>query len=444
MPYQAGNRLGGESASKLGHLDVLNSLFVNEVVQQFEKPDLSEIKAPDIHWYEVDQNAVPLKYIFASDGSLQHLASTGNPKREISYVKTALLRLDPFMIEKIDPDYPHPYQLRKIMTDSAQHHATVFPMKNITIHGTEWISGLRRLIFDSFKDPQLDGEPYETLKWILYKKWFGGQKCRSPSFECPECYAENSGMEFDADTTRCSSCGSTLFITDVLGLHMEMSEEAASETLASAYMMIHETMMLFTAIRYLWNRNHKVICDTLFLKDGPLTLRGQYSKIVPNIRDFLAYAMQKGAPVHLCGQEKTGKFVDFFQGTAHLFKPLDKVDVPRFSPLSHKFIHSEVQRKREPQYPYGYRTNYGEKVLLKQSPHHLFVLNIPTGQYLDDDDKPNCKEDLIGIDRIMATIPKMISYRHESALVPIELVNGIASLSNYPSATVLKLFSGLE
>jgi len=251
-------------------------------------------------------------------------------------------------------------------------------------------------------------------------------------------------MDFDFDMSRCSSCGSTLCITAVLGLHMEMSEEAASETLASAYMMIHETMMLFTAIRYLWERNHKVLNDTLFLKDGPLTLRGQYSKIVPNIRDFLSFAVQQGILIHLCGQEKTGKFVDFFQGVAHLFKPFDKGDAPRFSPLSHRFIHSEVQRKREPQYPYGFRTNYGEKVLLKQSPHHLFVLNIPTGQYLDDDSKPDCKEDLIGIDRILATIPKMISYRHESALVPIELVNGIASLSNYPSATVLKLFSGLD
>lgn len=444
MPYQAGTRLGGELASKLGHLDVLNSAFVNEVIEQFERPDASSIEAPDIHWLEVDPSVEPLKYIFAADGSLQHLSSTGNPKREVSFVKTALIRLDPYQIEKIDPDYPHPNHLRKLMTDSAQHHATVFPVKNIRIQGAEWMYGLRQLIFDSFRDPQLAGQPYETLKWVVYQKWNCDQAQSSPSFECPECYIEIPGMPHDADQTQCPSCRSEIFVTDVIGLHMEMADDSASETLASAYMMIHETMMLFTAVRYLWEHNRKVLTETLFLKDGPLTLRGQYSKLVPNLRNFSSYAKQKDIVIHLCGQEKSGKFVDFFQGMAHLTRPLEKGDIARFSPLSHEFIHAEVQRKREPKYPYGFRTNYGEKVLLKQSPHHLFVLNIPTGQYLEDDEKPNSKGDLIGVERILATIPKMIGYRHENSLVPIELVNGIASLSNYPSATVLKLFAGLE
>ncbi|ORC37742.1 hypothetical protein B4O97_01705 [Marispirochaeta aestuarii] len=444
MPYQAGQRLSGESASKLGHLDVLNSEFVNQVVEQFEHPDASSITSPDIDWFEVDKFARPLKYIFASDGSLQHLASSGNPKREVSFVKTALMRIDPTKIEQIDPDYPHPNQLRKLMSESAQHHATVFPVKNIRIHGTDWLYGMRKLIYDSFRDPQLDGEPYKTLKWVVYQKWEEGTKSNSPAFECPECYAELPGMKYDTDQIECPECQSVIFLTDIIGLHMEMSEDSASETLASAYMMIHETMMLFTAIRYLWQKNHHVLKETLFLKDGPLTLRGQYSKLVPNLRNFISKAKSIGVTIHLCGQEKTGKFVDFFKGYAHLVEPLEKGAPSRFSPLTHKFIHSEVQRKRDPKYPYGFRTNYGEKVLLKQSPHHLFVLNIPTGQYLDNENKPNRREDLIGVDRIMATIPKILSYRHESALVPIELVNGIASLSNYPSATVLKLFSGLE
>jgi len=67
----------------------------------------------------------------------------------------------------------------------------------------------------------------------------------------------------------------------------------------------------------------------------------------------------------------------------------------------------------------------------------VMVLNIPTGDYKSDP-KEN---DLIGFERIMATLPSIISNRFEGAIYPIELANGIASLSSYPSAKVLEIFA---
>lgn len=65
------------------------------------------------------------------------------------------------------------------------------------------------------------------------------------------------------------------------------------------------------------------------------------------------------------------------------------------------------------------------------------VLNIPTGQF-----HPNpTTADLVGFDRIVATLPKILSNRYEGALMPVELANGVASLSTYPSARILKIFS---
>lgn len=43
--------------------------------------------------------------------------------------------------------------------------------------------------------------------------------------------------------------------------------------------------------------------------------------------------------------------------------------------------------------------------------------------------------------KIIGTVNKLISHKHENALLPIQLANGIASLSTYPSAHVLKLFA---
>lgn len=446
MPYQAGKRLGAETASKLGHLDVLQSRFVQDVVNSFEslESDVKDYSATP--WTEFNVEGVsPLKYIFSVDGSMQTLTSTGAAQREVAFVKTALLHLDPGAIAKLDPEYPHPSQLKNLMSEAALFHATVFPLKNIHIEGLPWMEGVRNLILESLRDPTLDGEPYETLKWILYRKWAPDLESSSPSYECPVCNLEQVGMPYDSDHAECMYCGATLFVSDVLGFHMEMVEDGAAESLASAYMLIHETLLLFTAIRYFWEKgNLRVLSDTLFLKDGPLTLRGQYSKIVPNIRAFLEYAKKDGCDVHICGQEKTGKFVDHLLNIARFTKPVVASDPIHVALLSHDFIRDEVQRVQGSKYSYGFRTNYGEKVYVKLNPYHSMVLSIPTGEYIEKGDAPSSESDFIGLRRIVATLPQLVSYRHESALVPIELVNGIASLSDYPSAKVLKLFMGLE
>jgi hypothetical protein len=445
MPYQAGQRLGAERASKLGHLDVLQSAFVQRVIKSFDRPEPEPGDSSTAPWAELSGKAQPLKYIFAVDGSLQVLKSEGAVPREVAFVKTALLHLDPNAIAKLDPVYPHPFALRKIMSDAALFHATVFPLKNIRIEGASWMVGVRNLIFESLRDPTLEGEPFETLKWIIYQKWESEKQAPSPNYECPQCHVEQIGMPYDSDHAVCANCGEMIFVSDILGLHMEMADDGAAESLASAYMLIHENLLLFTAVRYFWERrNLKVLGDTLFLKDGPLTLRGQYSKIVPNIRAFLAFAKESGCDIHVCGQEKTGKFVDHLAGIVRLTPPREKDDPSRLAILSHDYIRDEVQRVQGSQYGYGFRTNYGEKVYIKLNPHHSMVLSIPTGAYINRDDAPSAIHDFIGLERIIATLPSLVSYRHESALVPIELVNGIASLSSYPSAKVLKLFAKLD
>jgi hypothetical protein len=89
------------------------------------------------------------------------------------------------------------------------------------------------------------------------------------------------------------------------------------------------------------------------------------------------------------------------------------------------------------------RTNYGERVLIKIDPYTSFALSIPTGRYVPDADFPRKMGDLIGMDRILATLPSLVSHQNENALIPVALAHGVASLSSYPSAAVLKLFAGI-
>ena len=429
MPYKAGERLPAERASRLGHLDVLKSELVKKLCKSFEDTVQSPIFTTG-SWRAIPSNVQPLPLVFGVDGSMQVIESETPPYKALAFVKTALLRLDQVALSSIDKESPHPLALRDILADSALYHATVFPLRHVVIPGMSVYDTIRQTIFESVKDASLDGEPLETLKWIAYEKWDGKQK-QLPLFECPHCEKTIATLPYDAEEGNCPDCKGKLFLTDMLGFHQEMAPDSAPETVATAYMNIHETLLLFTGVRYFWERNKKVLSNCLFVKDGPLSIRAQYSKLVNPIRRFLAFSRRQGYPVHLIGQEKTGAFADHLQLIGNN-APLQSLFIP-----GNQYIKEQIQHRPNRGAPYGKDTNYGAKVFIRISHYHQMVLNIPTGEYVEDPTLSN----LIGADRIFATLPTVLSNRFEGALLPIELAHGVASLSTYPSAQILKIFA---
>ena len=432
MPYQGGKRLGMESASKLGHLEVINSELVNSLIDQFEKP-VTQAEQDYTAWQPIEFAQESLRLIFAVDGSKQTIRSDTKPYQEISFIKTALLRLDQNAVEGLDKRDPHPMALRDILRDAALYHATVLPLKGIRIEGQNNYDAVRRIIFESFQDASLNAEPYKTLKWLAYEGW-DGNPTMSPGFQCPHCGNDVEGFPDGADTGRCGNCDGELYLTDMIGFHLEMDEDSAPDSLSTAYMLIHETLMLFTGIRFFWeNKKWKTLANTLFFKDGPLTLRGQYSKLAIPIRRFFEHCKERNRPIYVVGQEKTGVFVDYLE---YIGKeaPTNSFFIP-----NNEYIRTQIQHRPERSEPYGKRVNWGNKVFVKIASFQTMVLSIPTGAYTDSEGA----DSLIGLKKILNTLPGLISYRHEGALIPIELANGVASLSSYPSAAVLKMFADI-
>ncbi|TNJ54098.1 hypothetical protein FE784_40105 [Paenibacillus hemerocallicola] len=440
MPYSQGTRLPGESASKLGHLSVIESEWVNSLINDFEYPKAQIADPSNTLWTEFNSlSAEPLRNVWAVDGSFVSVSSDGFPSRELSFVKTALLTMDRAKIDTIDKEHPHPLHLQDVMTGSAIFHATVFPLRNIRTSLGSNYEAIRNIIKDSVKVDE-NGIFYETLKWIVYQKW-SSVPTNSPSFGCPHCMADIQGLPVDADRGHCGECHKEVFLTDMIGFHLDMDEDSAPESVPSAYMLIMELLMLFTVIRLLWHHTDKSqLSDTLFIKDGPLTLRSQYSKLVPSLRDFLEHAKNVGRPIHIIGQEKSGVFFDHLSTIARFTSPKERNDKLHYAVLSHDYVRKEVYRMPDLSHPYGKRTNWGEKMYVKFDPHTYMVLNIPTGAYNEENSFPS-SEDLIGLERILTTLPSLISHKHEGALFPIELANGIASMSSYPSSKILQKFS---
>lgn len=445
LPYPGGERLTvPERASKLGHLEVVKSVFVRNLIEQFEYPDLpDEDRSLDL-WREFDPNGFePLTVVLAVDGSFRPVSSDTYPRRSVAFVKTALVRMDRRRLEKIDKNLPHPVLMKALMAESALQSSTVLPLRNVRVQGISNYDLVRSIIRDSFR-VESDGLIYETLKWLAYRKWTPEDRSRSPEFQCPHCAREVAGLPYDADEGSCVHCDNRIFLSDMVGFHLEMEEDRAPDSVATAYMLVHETLLLLSVIRHFWDRrDFASLRNVLLIKDGPLALRGQYSKLVDNIRHLFAYARDRGCPIHMIGQEKNGKFVDHLDEVRRFAPPKSKGDIARYAVLSHEYIRREIDYAPERVNPYGLKTNYGEKVFIKLDPYTAMVLSVPTGEYHPDRDFPRSIDDFIGLGRILATLPALVSYSHEDALMPITIANGIASLSSYPSATVLKLFAGL-
>jgi len=441
MPYAQGNRLPGETASKLGHLTVIESPWVKSLVEDFESPVAPDGDPSRTPWVEFDPTGVqPLRGIWAVDGSFVAVRSEQKPPKEVAFVKTALLMLDKTKLDAIDKDLPHPLLLRDALKDTGVQHATVFPLKNVrTSMGTNY-HAVRNIVRDSMQVDQ-SGAFYDTLKWLCYKKWDSNLTASSPGFQCPHCREDIAqGLPHDAEASDCPHCKKEVFLSDIWGFHLDMDEDSAPESLASSYMLVMEHLMLFTAVRLMWHHTDRaLVSDTLFIKDGPLTLRSQYSKLVPNVRSFLQHASDLGRPVHIIGQEKSGVFFDHLASIVRFAPPHARGDLLRYAPLSHEFVRREVYRSPDLSNPYGLRTNWGEKMYVKVDPGAYMVLNVPTGRYLSGNDRP-AGQDLIGLPRILATLPSLVGHKFEGALYPVELANGIASMSSYPSAAILQRF----
>jgi hypothetical protein len=433
MPYQAGKRLPGERASKVGHLDVIRSPLVRQLVQKFEEPDTADLP-PFTGWQSFPQLNKPLDIIFAVDGSWQPITDERPPYKSIAFIKTALVNLDQVGLSQIDKETPHPFALRDLMAKSAAYHATALPLRHIITEGISVYNAVRQAIYESVKDEALQGEIMETLKWLAYEKWRTSPR-PLPPFECPHCESKNATLPVDAEKGKCPNCGGELFITDMLGFHLEMVQEAASDSVATAYMIIHETLLLFTGIRHFWETQKDVLARCLFIKDGPLQIRAQYSKLVNPIRNFLLHANEQGYPISLIGQEKTGTFVDHLNMIGRN-APKGNLFIP-----NHTYICEQIQHRPPSGAPYGRDTNYGAKVFVIADERCRLVLNVPVkvsmGTFIA---KPSIDQ-LINIESILATLPSLLSSRHENALLPIELANSVASLSTYPSAQVLRLFA---
>ncbi|NVM66609.1 hypothetical protein FHW88_004927 [Mucilaginibacter sp. SG538B] len=426
-----------EKKSKLGHLEVISSPLVKKLCSNFEDAIYTDQQSKT-NWQSLPEPGKPLSIIFSSSSAYKAIESLKPPHKAIAFVKSALLRLDQYAIAKLDQRNPSPFAIRDLMKDSALFHSTAFPLRHVFIPGKSLLDSIREIIFESVKDPglnnSLSGDMMKTLKWIAYEKWSEDQQKGLTPFGCPHCAENVATLAYDQEKGECPNCKNEILITDIFGLHFNITQDDyAPNQVATDYMAVCETLMIFSPIRYFWENNKANLNSSLMIKEGPLSLRATLSKLKAPIQRFFRFAKKSGYEVAMVGYEKSGVFYDHFNLIAES-APDGSIFIPDSEYIKNEVFHTNTNSV------YGEYTNYGAKVFIKFDSFHKLLINVPTGEKYENVLSPSIDK-LIAIDKIVATLPQILSNKYEGALLPMELVDGIASLSTYPSAKALDLFS---
>jgi hypothetical protein len=313
-----------------------------------------------------------------------------------------------------------------MLKGGADTFSTVIPLSNVTIPGRTLFESIRAVLQTTF-ERFFEGAVYETLRFLVSREWSPTYEMTA-HFECPFCGRDlpvpRSQLAFP-----CGHCNQGLTLVDYLDLTSGLSEEGNDERVATDLMMVLENLLLVHYLRLLVEQG--LTEKTLLLKDGPLMLPHQYSRLVDPIREYLVHLRSIGIQVLMAGVEKQQAFVNHIpEVERHLEE--GQVFVP-----SNSYILTFIKSGGNTSTLYGEKVLYGAKAYYKLDGRNCWVLNIPYGHYRTDVPA----EDLYGLGRTVATLRRLASRQFQNALLPIVAVNRIASLSVYPSNRILERFA---
>lgn len=429
-PYADSVNLPFESASKLGHLSVIDDPLVKELLESFERVERGVDTIPDDYVGQLDLESIePLAIVLAVDGSLSSVPNSLIEDKTLAYVKVAALCLSLDDLEAAEAPIVDPAFVQGLLKDHTNTFSTVLPLNNVLVPGQSMRETVREVVHRTFRSVS-EGRLLDTLVYLTSRGWLEDSD-HEASFGCPLCGHSNRLPRFEIEFG-CSHCGKTITVVDYLGFDREVNEDSNEDAVARNLMLALEHLVVIDYLRRMLDKNPAMLQRTLLLKDGPLMLAGQYSRLAEAIRSYLNWLHGEGIEFYLVGVEKSGAFVTHAHYLGEALRVPGRVFVP-----DNTYILSRIKHMDPGGTKYGERVLYGSKALVGLDARNVAVLNVPTPRFMLEP-KP---EDLIGLARIVKTLTMLVSRQHQDAIMPIVAVNRLASMSFYPSNDILEKYA---
>jgi hypothetical protein len=415
-----------ELANKVGHIKLIQDPMIQRMIESFEDFRPPAESALPAATGNVDLAApCAITQIITVDGGHQAVPNIARPERQVGFIQIAAQLVQLSTVEHLRTHpMADPREVRAMLSQFVHHALVALPLTGVRIPGLSVRESLRETVHRFLAHYEL----YEALSYLVYWRWRSDIP-DPPSMECLSC-GETFTLPRHALHFDCPRCHDQHRLSDYLGLVDQDSEDRSNAETASNFRSVLEALVLFSFIVRFCERRG-IIGQTLFILDGPLTLRAQLSRLVQPIRALIVDQRKSGLPLYLVGVEKTGELRAFADSYELALPNPGDYFVP-----STRYLLEEIYGRSFNEHTYRNRVNYGAKVIARAGRDHVLCLNVPTGDYVLS---PRF-EDLIGLAEIVRVFSRLVSYGHDNALIPIVLANAEASISNQPSGGLLAQF----
>lgn len=427
MASPAGKVLPAEYASKIGHIKMIESRHVKRLIQAFERaddgdgPQVGEVSG------HVDLSAPHgIEHIIAVDGSFLTIPNSLKRSRRLAFSQITLVQLKLSELRQMrDNPIVDPRDHAKRLKDCHSTISWALPLSGITLPDKTVVHAVRELVDEFFFLNDL----YEPLNYLISRQWLLHYDMQE-HMACIRCGLDvrlpRNQLRFS-----CPHCQQPHTLADYLQLVQNTPEDWAGDGVIAELTSVGEHLLLLGVLIKL-AEHPPLLAQTVLVKDGPLVLRSQLSRLVFAVRAYFDHLREQGLAVHLVGVEKTGQLVDHTPMLEDVLKEPGDYFLP-----SVQYLQERIKGVSYSADPANYRAQYGNKVVVRLGPEHVVALTIPTGEYRLDPQEA----DLLGFRTSVGALAEMLSSAHENALVPLILANQLASISENPSRGILQRFA---
>ena len=429
MAYSSKGSLPIERASKIGHLKIIQEPHINRLIEAFESVD----SEPDASLGEVTgtidlEGDTGIENVVAVDGSHAAIPNEILQHKRIAFVTAGavVMRISQLRAMRESPIID-PRELSQQLRNSTHTTAGAIPLAGVVIPGETVVKSIRKSIDDLLRYSNL----YDTLQFLISREWDPSYSMQE-HMECYDC-GKDIVLPRSKKQFTCSACGSPHTLADYLRITESQPDDWAREEAVINLRNVLETLMLFQLI-ISSQKNSTILERTLFIKDGPLLLRAQLSRLVEPIRAFLKWMRNQNKPVKLLGVEKSGALVEHLPLIRNVLTKPGNFFLP-----SIRYLHERIEGTTFDPRTYRNRVQYGAKLVVRLGVSHTVVLNIATGT--DEFLHSPTEGDLMGFPDAVSVLSELLSYSHENALIPLVLANAATSISMAPSSEILTNFA---
>lgn len=445
MPYKS--KTGRiEAARSFGHAPIVENPFVQNRLQQFRifvpepKEDVdSSLLVPA---ESIPRTQGDIKWVLCFDGSPQEVAVREQyPSTRVGYIQIAgvLVHLEE-MLEQAKAHLVDPAAIRRATEEAL--HSMVLPGSNVCRADCSSVTdSWRAEIYDILRDYTVEGSPFlDVFMRLAALSDRSGPDGTVMLARCPAseaCVARD--IRVGASGGECPVCRATVFPTDALRVHEEVSEEDTNATALGRLMTVLEHLTMAAYLSFLSERRPTSLGSVGFVLDGPLALFGPQAWLHTALQRFIEQVQRHllerdlAGPV-IVGIEKHGQFAEHGGALG------DRIPRETVMMLPDSYIYQHILTFRLPTgTTFGRDTYYGQKFYYRTAQGQLLTITVPKLASAPENHfhpglYPSMPRTLALLDRIGTTL-------YEDAVIPVALAHSFASIPLRTGSKVLKLLS---